>query len=30
MGLGKRMVAVAGSLVFEIGLGELKWIRLCC
>lgn len=31
-GLGKRMVAVAGSLVFEVSLGELKWIwiRLCC
>ena len=29
-GVGKRMVEVAGSLVFEVGFGELKWIRLCC
>lgn len=29
-GVGKRMVEVAGSLVFEVSFGELKWIRLCC
>jgi hypothetical protein len=29
-GVGKRIVAVGGALVFEVSLGELKWIRLCC